>query len=226
MTKTDNQRSSLLRIGISLTAIVLPVLLLTKGIYGSFLFTFSVPVIWLFGVQGRPIRFLQVKRTQLLTGLALGAGTGILLGLSGGYLLSAFGLNHIVNNDPVLTKELGYRLLTLSDSAAGMCIYLLFSVLVIGLGEEFFWRGFVMGEFSRYTGTDGAIFITAALFASVHSYVFVILPVLSGPFLLALIFAAGVCWGYLTKLFGNIWAAALSHGIAAMLLWKYFFFAH
>jgi hypothetical protein len=125
-----------------------------------------------------------------------------------------------------LQKELGYRLLTASNSTIGLFIYLIFSILVIGLGEELFWRGFIQAKISDRFPANVSIWFTAILFALIHCYIFTILPIKIGISFLALIFIVGLIWGYLFKYFNNVWSAAISHGIVAFIIWKYYFFNH
>jgi len=47
-----------LRILVSIAAILVPLVFLFKGIFGSFIFTFSTPLIWQFGFLGKPISSL------------------------------------------------------------------------------------------------------------------------------------------------------------------------
>ncbi len=117
-------------------------------------------------------------------------------------------------------------MLTTSNSTIGLLIYLMFSIFVIGLGEEFFWRGFIQTKISDRLPVNVAIWLTAISFAFIHCYIFTILPIKAGIIFLALIFIAGLIWGYLFKYFNNVWSSAISHGVVAFVIWKYYFFSH
>jgi membrane protease YdiL (CAAX protease family) len=227
-------KNQTLRVFVSFIAIAAPILFLFKGIFGSFIFTFSIPLLWQFGFLGKPISSLGVKPDRIKASIVIGVITGCLLGFSGGIILKYLGITGYVYNSLhklqfsnisfPLQKEVGYRLLTISDNPTGLCLYLIFSLFIIGFGEELFWRGFIQQKISGYVSKDMSVWITAVLFSSIHFYVFIILPVKTGMIFLLLIGFAGIVWGYLLKYFGNIWTSAISHGIAAFIIWKYYFF--
>lgn len=228
-----------LRLRILLLAVILPVIFLVQGIYGSFVFTFSIPIIWQVALRGMPFHSLGLRRRPMWQIIVIGGLTGCLLGVLGGEVLRWLGITgrsfsnlHAVqltfgpwSASFSLYNELGYRLLGASGSFLGSCIYLAFSILVIGLGEELFWRGFIQQKINRYLSARWAIFVTSILFALIHFYVFTILDLRSGSALLLLIAIAGGAWGFLSNKYGSIWPSAVSHGIAAFIIWKYFFFA-
>ena len=227
-----------LRLLVCLGAISLPIFLLSKGIYGSFLFSFSVPFLWQVGIRGEPINTLGLSKRHTKSSIISGIISGCLLGLLGGKLLQLLGLTNwsfIQTNSLKLSvgkfgvefplmKELGYQLLTKSNSFEGLTIYLVFSIFIIGFGEEIFWRGFILRKISNKFKQNLAILITSLLFALSHFYIFAILPIGAGIILLLLIGLAGMIWGYLFVKTGNIWSVALSHGIVAFIIWKYYFF--
>ena len=227
-------KNQTLRVLVSVAAIAAPILFLFKDIYGSFLFTFSIPLVWQFGILGRPISSLGVRPDKVKASIMIGVTTGCLLGFAGGIILKSLGITGYIYNSLhklqfsnisfPLQKEVGYRLLTMSYNPAGLCLYLIFSLFIIGFGEELFWRGFIQQKISGYVSKDISVWITAVLFSSIHFYIFIILPVKTGMIFLLLIGFAGIVWGYLLKYFGNIWPAAISHGIAAFIIWKYYFF--
>lgn len=239
MTKNEISQSGFLRFCISLTAIVLPVILLTKGIYGSFIFTFSIPLLWQVGFLGKPFDSLGLKVKFIKSSIITGIATGCLFGFIGGNLLKFLGIAGYVYSNLhklqlsfasfhiifPLQKELGYRLLTISSTPVGICVYLIFCVFVIGLGEELLWRGFMQKKLSNYLSVDVAIWFTAVLFALIHFYIFIILPFKLGIAFLFLIAVSGAVWGYLFKYFANLWPAVISHGITAFIIWKYYFFS-
>lgn len=227
-------KNQTLRVLVSVVSIAAPILFLFKGIYGSFLFTFSIPLVWQFGLLGRSISSLGVRPDKIKVSIITGVITGCLLGFAGGIILKALGITGYIysslhklqfsNISFPLQKEVGYRLLAISGNPAGLCLYLIFSLCIIGFGEELFWRGFIQQKISGYVSKDISVWITAVLFSSIHFYMFAILPFKSGMIFLLLIGFAGIVWGYLLKYFGNIWSSAISHGVAAFIIWKYYFF--
>jgi len=231
--------SIILRLCISFLAILLPVILLVKGIYGSFVFTFSIPLIWQVGFLGKPFSSLGLRTDSIKSSIIIGLVSGCILGLIGGNSLKFIGVTGYVysNMDKLqlsigdfniafpLQKELGYRLLSTSNSLVGVGLYLIFCFFLIGLGEEIFWRGFIQKKISKRLSVNLSIWITATLFALTHFYIFTILPIKLGIFFLFLIAISGVVWGYLFKYFNNIWSSVISHGITAFIIWKYYFFS-
>jgi membrane protease YdiL (CAAX protease family) len=228
------------RLWISIVALIIPILLLSKGIYGSFIFTFSIPIIWQVGFLGKSIDSLGLKIHSITSSILAGIVSGCLVGFFGGSLLKYLGITGYFYNAAhklqvsvgsfniafPLQKEFGYRLLNISNSAVGVCIYFLFCILVIGLGEEIFWRGFVQKKLSSYLSPHKSIWVAAILFAMIHFYIFIILPIKTGISFLVLIALVGGIWGYLFKYFDNIWSSAVSHGVVAFIIWKYYFFSH
>jgi membrane protease YdiL (CAAX protease family) len=81
---------------------------------------------------------------------------------------------------------------------------LLSLILVIGPGEEVFWRGFLQNRLQSVLGGRGSWLATSALYAAAH--------IGSGNLFLVLAAAAGgLFWGYLYLRFRSILANALSH---------------
>jgi len=230
----------ILRLCISVIAIVIPSALLSKGIYGSFIFTFSIPMIWQIGFLGKTIDSLGIKINSIKSSILTGVVSGCLIGFFGGSLLKYLGITGYFYNNAhklqfsigafnaafPLQKELGYRLLNMSNSAVGVCIYFLFCILIIGLGEEIFWRGFIQKKLSSYFSPNKSVWFTAILFALIHFYIFTILPIKTGISFLVLIALVGGIWGYLFNYYDNVWSSAVSHGVVVFIIWKYYFFNH
>ena len=220
------------------SCIGVPFILLFNGIYGSFLFAFPIPLLWQLGYLRQPLSSLGLQKKLLIRSIIAGVISGCILGLLGGNILRLLALtsNSFIQTDSLrlaigkfeidfpLMKELGYRLLTRSNDSKGLFLYLTFSVFIIGLGEEMFWRGFIQKKISSRVTQPFAILITSILFAVTHFYIFAIFPINTGIILLTLIGVVGAIWGYLFAKIGNIWSVALSHGIVAFIIWKYFFF--
>ena len=227
------------RICISLIACILPIIFLRKGIYGSFLFTFSIPLLWQIGFRGNSIASLGLKGNRIPASILAGLISGCIVGFLGGNILRLIGitgysfkelhkLQWIFAGFKVtfpLAHELGYQLLNRSHTWIGLGVYLVFCILIIGLGEELFWRGFIQKKIARYLSTEVSIWLTAIAFALIHFYVFQIIPYKIGILFLVLVALAGALWGYLFEHFHNLWPAAISHGLVAFIIWKYYFFA-
>ncbi len=222
---------------ILISLIIAPTYLLRTGFFGFFLFTFSIPIFWKI-LFNQPWQALGINRKKLIPSILTGLITGASLGVLGGGILRSLGITGykfdghgaLVLNfglfrfDILLAREPGYRLLPLSDTFGGLFIYFLFFIFVVGLGEELFWRGFIQKRLSYRMTNAMAITLTSFLFVMAHSYLFVIMPVKEGLLLLGLIGIASGIWGFLFKWFDNLWGVALSHGIAAPIIWKYYFF--
>ncbi|MBL7198310.1 MAG: CPBP family intramembrane metalloprotease [Candidatus Omnitrophica bacterium] len=228
----------LYRFCVALVSIFMPFILLNRDIYGSFIFSFSIPFIWQIVYLGKSVSSLGLRRKSLGVSIVVGIISGYVLGLLAGRALQLFGLTSypLVNTHNIqfgigafkikfsLARELGYQLLVISNSLKGLLLYFLFSIVVIGLGEEIFWRGFVQRKIANRVKKSTAIWMTAILFALIHSYIFIIVPVNKGIILLMFLGIAGAIWGYLYEKIDNIWSVAISHGIAAAIIWKYYFF--
>lgn len=239
MQNKETGSSIFLRLCLSLAAVVFPVIFLIKGIYGSFLFTFSIPLLWQVGFVGEKVNTLGLRKNSIKSSIIAGLISGCLLGLLGGNILKIFGATGYAytaghklqysfgpfNIVFSLEKELGYQRLIAGNNLVGTYLYLIFCVFVIGLGEELFWRGFIQKKISNYFSTAASIWLTAILFALIHFYIFTILPVKAGIYFLVLITGVGAGWGYLFEYFNNIWASAVSCGIVAFIIWKYYFFS-
>jgi membrane protease YdiL (CAAX protease family) len=81
--------------------------------------------------------------------------------------------------------------------------------LIIGPGEEIFWRGFLQEKTGSLAGPDAGLWLTALLYAFVH--------VASGNVMLVL--AAGVCglfWGLTYRVFRSPLLNAVSHTVWAL----------
>jgi len=122
----------------------------------------------------------------------------------------------------VLANSIARRLLPFAGSgidsvyafkqgASALRIALLM-LLVIGPGEELFWRGFLQRRFQHAYGPDRGFLLATAVYTLVH--------VGSGNLMLVL--AAGVCgayWGLLYRMTGSLLINVISHT-----LWDLFIF--
>ncbi len=238
MIKNESGDKLFLRLFIFFILIGLPLVFLSLGVYGSFLFTFSIPLFWQVIVCKEPVNSLGLTKNRIRTSMIAGVLSGCVLGLLGGNIIKIVGatgysftelhkLQWSLGSHNIafsLQKEAGCQLLTKSGTWLGLLAYFVFSVFAIGLGEELFWRGFIQRKILQRFSMNLSVWITAILFALIHFYLFQILSFKIGILFLVILMLAGVCWGYLFQYFKNIWVSAMSHGIASFIIWKYYFF--
>lgn len=202
----------------------LPIFFLSLGIYGSFLFTFSIPIIWQIGIKKKPLFSLGIQKRYFLFSLNLGFLSGIFFGLLGIVILRFLGIKGYSFTDKVVIfgfsvkKELGYHLLTKNRFA-----FFLYCLFLVGLGEELFWRGFIQQRIKDYFNKNISIWLTSVIFSLIHFYLFIICPFFIAILMLILIFLLGLFWGYAFERYNNIFLPAFSHGISAFIFWSYFF---
>ena len=88
-------------------------------------------------------------------------------------------------------------------------------ILVMGPGEEIFWRGVVQNRLARRHGTVWGYVLATLIYAAVH------LP--SGNFMLVMAaLVAGAFWGLMYARLGRLWPLIISHAlwdVAAFLIW-------
>ena len=239
MTAEKKNITPLFRLTVAVAAALLPLILLGFGIYGTFTFSFSLPLLWQVGFLGKGISSVGLKRRSLGPSIAAGVLTGLFLAFLGGFILKTLGLTGYsidkvreINNflghfgsKISFHGELGCRLLTAGKGLRELLLYLGFSIFLIGLGEEIFWRGFIQRKIAKTFPKNASIWITAVLFGLTHFYVLFFIPLKEAFFLMVLIALVGAFWGYLYEHFDNIGAPAISHGVVAFIVWKYFVFS-
>lgn len=88
----------------------------------------------------------------------------------------------------------------------------LFMMLVNGVAEEIYWRGFVQPRILR-DHRQGAVAVTAMAYASYHGVTLLALTGsrLPAAALLLLVFGAGCLWGWLRERYTSLWPALLGH---------------
>ena len=82
-------------------------------------------------------------------------------------------------------------------------VALCFVLLLIGGGEEIFWRGFLQHHLSRRFSFLG-VFLVTALYTIAHITTLNIMLMLAA-------LVAGLFWGFLYELHKNIWLNVISH---------------
>ena len=79
-----------------------------------------------------------------------------------------------------------------------------------GFMEELWLRGIFLKRFEPFLGVHGAVWLTAILFAAMHSFAYYFMPT-AIPFFLLNTLALGLGCGYLMMKSDNIWGATLIH---------------
>ena len=138
-------------------------------------------------------------------------------------LLSALALYGVFFAGNIMSRKLfafaGQDIASVYDFKSGVAparVWLLIT-LVIGPGEEVFWRGYLQRALALRFGPANGCFLAATLYAGVH--------LASGNVMLVL--AALVCgfvWGWLYLRFGSILLNAVSHtawDVAVFLVWPF-----
>lgn len=76
--------------------------------------------------------------------------------------------------------------------------------LVIGPGEELFWRGFLQRELEAMLGGWRGYFLATGLYAAVHVFTGNVMLVVAA-------LTAGILWGGMYLRFGRLWPGIISH---------------
>jgi len=205
-------------------SVAVPLLLLSFGIYCSFLFTFPIPIFWQIGIRKESFSSLGIKRRFLLLSVIVGIVSGIVLGLVSVFILKFLEIKGYPLSDKEsifgfsLKGELGYHLLR-----SNKFFFLLYCIFSVGFGEELFWRGFIQQKLKIYFREKISIIFTATLFSLIHFYFLLIAPFYIAIFLLVSVVFLGAFWGYSFERFNNLFLPAISHGILAFIVWRYYF---
>jgi hypothetical protein len=144
---------------------------------------------------------------SLRADLRSGAGKKILLGLLAAAALYAvfFAGNYFSRLIlPFAGKGIGAVYAFKSTAALGRIIPLM--ALLIGPGEEVFWRGFLQRRWQERFGAGRGFLFATALYAAVHA----------GGGNAMLVLAAAVCglfWGFIYLRTGSVLLAAVSHTV-------------
>ena len=105
--------------------------------------------------------------------------------------------------------------------------FFLFVAVVLPVGEEMYWRGGLQGLLEQRYGPGKKVALSAGLFAVYHCVtVSYLMPSAAGIPLVISVFTGGLLFSWLTRRTGNIWAAAICHGLGAWgatiyLVWKF-----
>jgi membrane protease YdiL (CAAX protease family) len=105
--------------------------------------------------------------------------------------------------------------------------FFLFVAVILPVGEEMYWRGGLQGLLEQRYGPGKKVALSALLFTVYHCMtVSYLMPSAAGIPLVASVFIGGLVMAWLTRRTGNIWAAAICHGLGAWgatiyLVWKF-----
>ncbi|MEQ8268161.1 MAG: CPBP family intramembrane glutamic endopeptidase [Parvibaculum sp.] len=153
-------------------------------------------VVFLVSVE-RDLRPLLVwRKGSLAAGGAVGIGAGLVIGL-GGASLSGF--------SPLLP-----------DFAPGFVLGLVILAYGGNLLEEVLFRGYLQGRLEQIVTPIRAALLSGLVFAACHSYLAITVTDGGWP-ILAFTAVEGIACGFV-RLRHGIWAAALTHGTAILLI--------
>lgn len=172
---------------------------------------FAFPITWWLLVENQPQlepgrQVTAGTRRPLRADLALGLGTGCLIGLS---ILAAYWL---VLRGMIDAGELAEQSRRFGADRHFLWLAGFLAIVNSGL-EEYYWRWFVFGRLRRLVRPAGAMVLSALAFASHH---FFVLAGLLGRTDLAAILtfgvaAGGAIWAGQYHYAGRLWGAWLSH---------------
>jgi uncharacterized protein len=97
------------------------------------------------------------------------------------------------------------RVYAFKQEAPGWRIALLM-LLVIGPGEELFWRGFLQRRLQVHVGINTGFFAATALYTAVHLFT-------GNPVLVLAALTCGLFWGWLYKKYGSMIINIISHTV-------------
>ncbi|MCU0607790.1 MAG: CPBP family intramembrane metalloprotease [Candidatus Edwardsbacteria bacterium] len=106
-------------------------------------------------------------------------------------------------------------------------LFFLFVAVVLPVGEEMYWRGGLQGLLEQRYGPGRKVALSSLLFTAYHcTTVSYLMPSVAGVPLVASVFCGGLLFAWLTRRTGNVWAAAICHGLGAWgatiwLVWKF-----
>ena len=145
--------------------------------------------------RGKLKAVYQFKPSYVIMGLASAAG-----------LYAVFWVGHFISTHilPFAAGQID-SIYTIKEGQSRRLIAVLL-VLIIGPGEEVFWRGFVQRRLSGKYGMLIGFVAATAIYALVHVW----------SFNLMLIAASAVCgafWGLLFAASGKLWPCIISHAV-------------
>jgi membrane protease YdiL (CAAX protease family) len=149
-----------------------------------------VPILVLTKLSGEELGSIFLKRGNLKLGLGIGALVFVNFATSAlMFYASRFS-----------------RIEMLSDAILWGLIF----SLANGFMEELWVRGIFLKRFEPFLGTNGSVWLTALIFASMHSFAYYFMPS-AIPFFFMNTLALGLACGYLMMKSDSIWGATLIH---------------
>jgi membrane protease YdiL (CAAX protease family) len=133
--------------------------------------------------------FRKTRPLSLLSGVLVGLGLYILL-LAGYTLL-----------EPYVASSAGEVYLLKMEAEP---LYIALLLIFTSIGEEIFWRGFLLQELREALGTGYALPAASLIYSTVHVWT------MNVP-LMIIAFIAGMIWGLLYVRTGSLTSASVSH---------------
>jgi len=236
--RVDSMNSSAQRIAAFVFLILITFLPPLMKVFSGHLFFIIIPLAWVVLIRKQGMSHLGLSLRNGILSVIVGIFSGILLGLLAGVIFKVVGFRKI-DLDAASMYDIAERgfglfqisfhsasryLLARSTSADGLTVYFLYTLFVVGFGEELFWRGYIQTYVLRRLSRFKAMMLTALIFTLIHVYVLTLVPSRVGMVFLGMIAASACLWGYLAHRLGNILASAISHGIAAFVVWRLYVF--
>lgn len=141
---------------------------------------------------------------------ALGVGSAVLL-------YGVFALGNLLSRRILPGADLQIGAIYAIRTGTPVELVALLLLLVIGPGEEIFWRGWVQRHLEARWGENGALAATVLLYTGIH-------VVTGNPMLILAAFTAGLVWALMYRLFHRLWPNLVSHALwdmAAMALFPF-----
>lgn len=154
---------------------------------------FSVTALILisFWMRGRRLlqSFRKTRPLSLLSGVLVGLGLYLLL-LAGYALL-----------EPYVASSAGEVYLLRREAEP---LYIALLLIFTSIGEEIFWRGFLLQELREALGIIYALLVASSIYSTVHLWT------MNVP-LMMIAFIAGMVWGLLYVRTGSLSSVSISH---------------
>ncbi|MBX5463973.1 MAG: CPBP family intramembrane metalloprotease [Clostridia bacterium] len=145
------------------------------------------------------------------------AGDAVLGAGSAALLYALFALGNLLSRRllPGAGLQIGAIYAIRHGTPVGLVALLL--LLLIGPGEEIFWRGWVQRQLEARLGENRAMLLTVVLYTGIHLST-------GNPMLILAALAAGLVWSLMYRLFHRLWPNLISHALwdmAAMALFPF-----
>jgi membrane protease YdiL (CAAX protease family) len=156
-----------------------------------------VPILVLTKLSGADLGSIFLKRGNLKLGLGIG---GLVF----------------VNFATSALMFYGQRFSRIEMLGSAILWGLVFS-LANGFMEELWLRGIFLKRYEPFLGLHGSVWLTALIFATMHSFAYYFMPA-AIPFFLLNTLSLGLACGYLMMKSDSIWGAVLIHAAADLFL--------